>query len=137
VEETKLNEELITEELSYLDEEIEPEVEYCYIVEVIYNDCEDTFFTEEQCITLDEVSIREINAQTFQIFPNPVHGEVNITGSVVPTAVRIYNITGQLAYETTACSAHMNISVTTLPTGVYFIQIDSEHGSITQKLIFK
>jgi len=31
----------------------------------------------------------------------------------------------------------MTISVASMPTGIYFIKIDSDHGSTTQKLIFR
>ena len=127
----QINTELITE-LSLLDTNLEPETEYCYKVEVVYNDCEDTFFTEEKCMT--PVSVKELPADNiFRIFPNPVHNELNLSGSVAPTNIYIYNATGQLMYETNQCAANMNISVSTLPTGMYFVKIVSEYGSVNLK----
>jgi len=58
---------------------------------------------------------------------------VNITGEVAPTFIRIYNITGQLMYETNQCTNNMSISVETMPAGIYFIQIDS----VTTKVVFR
>jgi gingipain R len=133
----QINTEIVTE-LSYLDKDLDPETTYCYQVEVVYNDCEETLMSNEACLTVQPpISINEPAGQTFQIFPNPVHGTVNITGDIVPTNVRIYNITGQLMYETETCTKDMSISVLTMPAGIYFIKIDIDNGSITQKLIFK
>ncbi|MCL2042425.1 MAG: C25 family cysteine peptidase [Bacteroidales bacterium] len=135
----QLNDELLpAATLNFLDEGLEPETTYCYQVEVVYNDCEDPLTTDEQCVTIEPVvSVNEpFGDKTFQIFPNPAHGELNIAGNVVPTAVRIYNITGQLVYETTQCTAEMKITVASMPTGVYFIKIDSERGVVTRKVVF-
>ena len=134
----QINTEIITE-LSYLDEDLQPETEYCYQIEVVYNDCEEHIITGEKCITLDKiVSINEPSANNaFQIFPNPAHGILNITGNITPTAVHLYNITGQLVYETAQCTTSMKISVSSMPGGVYFIKIDSDNGSVTRKVIIK
>ncbi|MCL2511691.1 MAG: C25 family cysteine peptidase [Bacteroidales bacterium] len=134
--EEQINEEIVTE-LNFLDEDLEPEVEYCYTVGVVYADCEDPIMTEAECMTMERVSITEFAGNnTFQIFPNPAHDKLNIVGEIVPTCVRIYNITGQLMYENTQCTTNMNITISTMPTGVYFIKIDSEYGTITKKIIF-
>ncbi|MCL2512067.1 MAG: C25 family cysteine peptidase, partial [Bacteroidales bacterium] len=129
----RINTEIIpADELSFLDTDLEPETEYCYQVEVVYNDCEEPLASEEVCYTL--VSINEhTGTQSYQIFPNPVDGVVNITGEVAPTFIRIYNITGQLMYETTQCTNNMSISVETMPAGIYFIQIDG----VTTKVVFR
>jgi hypothetical protein len=63
------------------------------------------------------------------------HDKLNITGKVVPNSVRIYNLTGQLVYETTTCSTKMSISVATMPAGIYFIKIDSDTGNVTRKIV--
>jgi hypothetical protein len=93
--------------------------------------------TQELSIFIDGAGIVETPLANVSVYPNPAHGELNITGDVIPTAVRIYNITGQLMYETATCTAEMKISVSSMPTGVYFIKINSDKGSITQKIIIK
>jgi hypothetical protein len=93
--------------------------------------------TQELSILIDAVGIVETPLANISVYPNPAHDELNITGDVIPTTVRIYNITGQLMYETATCTAEMKISVSTMPTGVYFIEINSDKGSITRKIIIK
>jgi len=38
---------------------------------------------------------------------------------------------------TRQCATKMKISVAEMPEGVYFIKIDSEYGSVTEKIIFR
>ena len=126
---------LAATELSFIDTtNLETGINYCYQVEVVYNDCEAPLKSNEACHTL---SIHEI-AATFQIYPNPAHNEVTISGgNVTPTAVHLYNIFGQTLYETAQCTSNMRISVSTLPAGIYFIRIDTEQGNVTQKIVVK
>ena len=133
--ETPLNTTPFTE-LKYNDEDL-ANGEYLYQIAAVYNHCEESEWTEGVTVKIDVTAINDIPKTAYWIFPNPAHNELNIKGSVVPNSVRMYNITGQLVYETAACSTDMRISVATMPEGVYFIKIDSDNGSTTQKLIIK
>jgi hypothetical protein len=132
--ETKLNEELLTEK-EYRDENL-PVGTYHYQVNAVYEHCESEL-TESVTVVIDITNINNIRAATFRIFPNPVDNELNITGNIVPTIVRLYNITGQLVYETVQCTTNMKIAVSSMPSGIYFIKIDSYYGSITKKIIIE
>jgi hypothetical protein len=126
-------------ETTYTEMEYSEELEngtYVYQISAVYEHCESEL-TEGVSVKIDFTGVCEVSADSFQIFPNPVQGKLNITGSVTPNCIRIYNITGQLVYETTTCSTNMSISVSTMPTGIYFIKIDSANDSITRKLIFR
>jgi gingipain R len=130
----QINEDIIpADQITLLDEDLEPEAEYCYYVEVVYNDCEDTYLSDEECKTI--VSVKELSGQAFQIFPNPASSELNIVGNVVPIYVSIYSNMGQLMYENNQCTTNMKISVSSLSAGIYFIRIDSEEGSIMRKIV--
>jgi len=129
-----INEELIdAETLEYHDEGL-ASGEYTYQVGAVYEHCEALSETVVVVITL---GVCDLQKDAYRIFPNPTDNDVNIVGNIIPTSVRIYNITGQLMYETTTCSTNMRLSVTTMPAGIYFIKIDSSNGSTTQKLIVK
>jgi len=121
--------------LEYRDEKL-PNGEYLYQVTAVYEHCE-SVKGESVTVVIDYVGISEIQTNSYKIFPNPAHDAVNITGNVAPNVVRIYNITGQLTYQTTVCSTNMSITIATMPAGIYFIKIDSDNGSTTQKLIIK
>jgi len=129
---TQINTAVITA-MEYHDEDLENGT-YIYKVSAVYEECESPL-TEGVTVVINVTGICTIPADTFQIFPNPAHNELNITGKVVPTAVRLYNITGQMVYETTQCTTNMKISVTTIPAGVYFIKIDTEYGNVTRKIV--
>jgi hypothetical protein len=122
-------------ELKYNDEGLAVGT-YTYKVSAVYEHCDESL-PESVTVVIDYVGISDIQTNTYKIFPNPAHDAVNITGKVAPNVVRIYNITGQLTYQTTVCSTKMSITVATMPAGIYFIKIDSDNGSTTQKLIIK
>ena len=133
--EIQINEEPLTE-LEYRDEELENGT-YIYQVSAIYEHCEESELTAGVAVTIEVTAINDVQPNSFQVFPNPAHNELNITGKVAPTAVRLYNITGQLMYETDQCATKMKISVAEMPEGLYFIKIDSEYGSVTKKVVVK
>ncbi|MCL2042089.1 MAG: C25 family cysteine peptidase [Bacteroidales bacterium] len=130
----ELIEELLPDVFEYRDEELENGT-YIYQLSAVYEHCEESALTAGVAVTIEVTGISNVPTGTFQIFPNPAHNELNITGNVVPTAVRMYNITGQLVYETDQCATKMKISVAEMPEGVYFIKIDSEYGNITRKVV--
>ena len=131
--ETPLNETTITG-LEYRDEGLENGT-YLYQITAVYDDECESELTEEVSVIIDVTGISAVQTATFQIFPNPAHSKLNIIGNVVPTTVRLYNITGQLVYETDQCAVKMNISVSEIPIGVYFIRITTESGTVTKKIV--
>ena len=115
----------------YQDTELENGT-YVYQVVAVYGHCESDKSEE---LIIEYVKINELQTSSFKLFPNPTKNEINITGTVAPTYVGIYNITGQLMYETTNCSTNMKISVSSLSSGIYFVRIVSENGITTKKVV--
>jgi len=130
---TPINGILYTEQ-EYRDENLSNGT-YLYQVSAVYEHCEESKWTEGVSVKIDDTNINNLQTDSFQIFPNPAHNELNIKGNIVPTSVCIYNITGQLLYETTQCATHMSISVSFMPTGIYFVRINSEYGNVMKKVI--
>ena len=138
----KLNEDPI-EEKTYTDADLEVGT-YSYHVTAVYENCESDL-PEGVIAVIDVTGICDLQKDTYSIFPNPTQSEVNITGTIVPNNIRIYNITGQLVYETSNIASlgvastlrpfTLRLDVAQLPTGVYFIKIESNTGSTTRKLI--
>jgi PKD repeat protein len=98
---------------------------------------EDTKVKENYITVKPKTGITDISTDSFRIFPNPANDELNITGNIAPTAVRVYNITGQLMYETTQCTTAMKISVSSMSAGVYFVEIEADWGNVTRKIIIE
>jgi hypothetical protein len=131
--ETPLNEEPY-EGTEYTDENLEDDT-YIYKVSAVYAHCDESDLSDEVSVTINTVGISEFQTSLFHIFPNPAKNELNITGTVTPSYVSIYNLMGQTMYETNQGSINMKISVTHLSAGIYFIRIDSKEGSVTKKVV--
>ena len=130
-----LNTEIIpAETLSYLDE-IEPEIEVCYYVEVIYNDCVEPIKTDNKCIKI--LSVKDLPGESITVYPNPTSGELTITNYELRiTNVEIYDVYGRKVFEQKSnLTVLLSYNLTVFPAGVYFIKIDTEQGSVMKKLV--
>lgn len=54
------------------------------------------------------------------IFPNPVVSTLHLSCEQTPTAIQLFDLTGQLLYETQLNTLDLN----ELPTGIYLLQVD-------------
>jgi len=131
--EEQINAEIIpATELSFLDEDLEPENEYCYVVEVVYNDCEEPLKTEEECLIL--VSIIELPGQELSIFPNPTTGELRIeNGEFRINNVEVFDVYGRK--QNVENRIHNVLNISHLSAGVYFIKITTEAGNVIKKAV--
>ena len=85
------------------------------------------------------LSISEFNALSdVKIFPNPTKGQFNISigdnvsGSI---EVQIVSITGRLVQKVNIGNGVNNLDITGMSTGMYIINISTESGSASHKLI--
>lgn len=67
------------------------------------------------------------------MFPNPSSGIVEIASSTSIGKVSVYNTLGQSVYKTNSTTNNMQLDLTHLQAGIYFVQTDNS----TQKLILK
>lgn len=81
-------------------------------------------------------SNKEENAVS--IYPNPVHDYVTISrsGSKIKN-IRIINISGQIVFDQMVNDSSMQLDVSGLTPGVYFVWIHSNNEYSTEKLIVK
>ncbi|CAG5082506.1 T9SS type A sorting domain-containing protein [Parvicella tangerina] len=95
-------------------------------------------FCEENFTNVDETS-----SPHAQVFPNPVHDVASIDfdwPTTEPGNIKIVDLSGKLIttlYEDLIKKGANRISffVDHLPSGIYFIQVSSEHHSVTKKFI--
>jgi hypothetical protein len=118
--------------LSFLDEDLTPDTEYCYQVEVIYNDCEEPLKTEEKCLML--LSINDVvGAQEISIFPNPTTGEFTIeNGELRIENVEIFDVYGRKCHASRV-TCHENINISHLQAGIYFVKIFTNTDEVVVK----
>jgi hypothetical protein len=82
------------------------------------------------------VGILENGEQEYvAVYPNPASGYLNIKTNGTLTNVRIMNLIGQTVYSNTAQHSNSTINISDLESGVYFVQIETELGTSTQKIV--
>lgn len=103
--------------------------------------------TDQFVLNLDDVTVTNAtvntnpgvgiaeNNNTVSIFPNPATTVLNVNAEGYNT-VEIVNLLGQTVYTANATS-NMQINVSNLNNGVYFVRMNGANGTATQKFIKK
>jgi len=86
--------------------------------------------------TFTAVGIDE-NAINVAIYPNPVTDILNINSNSKVSSVRVLNYLGQTIDNIDVTGMEVTINTSTYDTGIYFIQIETEKGISTQKIIIE
>ena len=97
-----------------------------------YTDC---FYTQNNFTGSTQFSLHD----KILIYPNPVQDNLLIVNKNVKELklnVRLLDINGHIVYNEVAFGFHNKIDVSTIPSGLYFIQIITD-GSILNKKIIK
>ena len=110
-----------------------------YIVNLIAGKC-GIFNSTSQTINItSSVGVNElIEDQTLIIYPNPVKQLLTINEHLPDNLTyRIFNLTGQEIQAGIIYNSEKQISVSTLPDGLYFLQLFNSNKSIDQKKFIK
>ena len=94
--------------------------------------------SSNDCTTItitNNTSVSENGANSFSIFPNPATTVLNVNAEGFST-IEIVNLLGQTVY-TANTTSNMQINVSELNNGVYFVRMNGENGTATQKFIKK
>ncbi|WP_299334783.1 T9SS type A sorting domain-containing protein [uncultured Psychroserpens sp.] len=84
------------------------------------------------------LSVNEFEANTtVQVFPNPANDELHISSETVIDTADIYDVNGRLLQRINFVGNQLErtISIAHLAKGVYVIQLTSEQGELTKKVI--
>lgn len=99
----------------------------------------DGFYFDDLVInTLDStvLSVNDLESNSnFVVYPNPVFEKLNIATQLSQYTVAVYNLQGQRVIETSERSGNSEIDYTRLAPGVYLMQIQSEAGIETLKIV--
>lgn len=99
-----------------------------FAVIVYNNDCFDT----SDCYELQTVTTQSSKVAGLGIYPNPVHGKIYLTGGQQAKHAEVWDLDG----KKTVLEIDDNVVlVKSLTAGVYIIKIDTDSGSLVQKLI--
>jgi carboxypeptidase T len=97
----------------------------------------DGFYFDDFKVNLLENSVLLSNStatlSSFRVYPNPTNNVLNINTNKEDYSIRIFNLVGQLVFESTGNSGFQNLEISTLNTGMYLIELKSKDFTETQK----
>ncbi|MHC1775429.1 MAG: choice-of-anchor J domain-containing protein [Lentimicrobium sp.] len=73
-------------------------------------------------------------AESLKVYPNPATDVLNIQAGAEISKARLFNISGQMVYESNGNSNEMRISTSEMPVGLYMLNITTKQGTITRKV---
>ena len=141
------NSEFLTEveENEYLDSEIEVGVEYCYTVTAVCPGNLESEPSNEVCETI--VSINELENDV-KIYPNPTNSILHVETRLIASVqnIEILDMMGRMVETRLIASVQdgttslgvtstLRLDISHLPTGIYFIRIQTENGTIMRKIV--
>jgi hypothetical protein len=81
--------------------------------------------------------VEALHATPLQVYPNPTTGKLTINNEQLTIEyIKVFDVYGRnMLSHTKYHPPHTVIDISSLPAGVYFLRVDTEEGSIMQKVI--
>ena len=71
----------------------------------------------------------------FTYYPNPSNGIVNISSKTPISALKVFNIQGQLLYSNAVDSTDAKVNISQFASGTYFFKVDFEGKEVNFKIL--
>ncbi|HOT13568.1 MAG TPA: Ig-like domain-containing protein [Bacteroidales bacterium] len=84
-----------------------------------------------------QTSINNASIASLSVYPNPVVDVLNIRSNETISTVAIYSMSGQLNRIASVNGNSVELNLSGLKNGVYFVKIQTANGSTTQKVVKK
>jgi hypothetical protein len=101
-------------------------------------DCTDFFMMKLDDVTGPSFTVGMENANkednTVSVYPNPANNVLNVRSANRVIGVRVFNILGQTVISTNPSATHAVIDLSTIDTGMYFVEVETVMGTKTQKV---
>jgi hypothetical protein len=75
------------------------------------------------------------NELIISLFPNPTTGNFTLSSEIAKGEIIIYNVQGERIYFSSINSTKSEIDLSKQPNGIYFLQLKTEWGVATKKLV--
>jgi hypothetical protein len=121
------------------DDPLTYENEGTYTITWTYEDSQGNITTQEQTVVVQAPDgINELEKAGINIYPNPVESKMNIqsTGEQVKRVV-VTDLSGRVCLRKKADSQSEVLNLSTLNSGIYLIQLETEKGKYTAKIVKK
>jgi len=92
--------------------------------------CSDT----SSCVLIDYIGIEETASVNISVFPNPTHNEVTVVMSASAATIEVVDAQGKLLQVTQVISGG-KVDLSAYETGVYFLRIKTENGSVLERIV--
>lgn len=88
-------------------------------------------------VEAETLSINNALAGSFSVYPNPVKDMLNISNSIGAeiNSVTVSDINGRTVKQVAVNGVESQINIADLNAGVYFVNINSNQGSLTKKIV--
>ncbi len=112
----------------------------CFYVTAPNGDIDKVLLNNEFCSTFSVavtgITEHSSGANALQVFPNPLEATLNLTSSEEMVSLRVSDVLGR-TYLSVAAKQERNLSVSTetWPAGVYLIEVKTEKGMVTKKVL--
>jgi uncharacterized repeat protein (TIGR03803 family) len=105
-----------------------------YAVKVTLGSCPDT----SSCVAVTLVDVNDkSHTNSFVYYPNPSTGVFSIATSEKEYELNICNFLGEKILSRNIQSEKIEINLSNQPDGVYFLQLRTEQGTVTKKLVIQ
>lgn len=81
------------------------------------------------------VSVGEINAATFDIYPNPTQNNLRITANSPVERVEVYNLIGERVADIQPMAKNTNIDLATQSQGIYLVKVTINGQTSVRKVV--
>jgi hypothetical protein len=95
--------------------------------------------TTTRMLTVNLISTEGLGelSGNFVMYPNPVSDKLVVETTETIDHLEIYNLLGALVYSDTDCAKKVEISVSDLPSGMYFVRLKTNNNTETLKFVKK
>ena len=78
----------------------------------------------------------DISSKHFEVFPNPNNGNFSInTTGIKSSIIQIFNGLGNMIYNHVSQNQNLNIDISNVPNGIYFVKLISGNSIFYNKII--
>lgn len=104
-----------------------------YAVIITEGACTDT----SACVEVSTVGLSSNDlSKNISLYPNPISNEmhINVSGEAI-RSIEVFNTTGQSVFSKTLDVANITVSTSNWESGVYFVNITTQSGNTTLKVV--
>lgn len=80
------------------------------------------------------VGVEDLMA-TLNIYPNPATDYITVENANEFNTLKVVNVAGQVVYTTSNLTSNTQVEVSSFQSGVYFIVLEGENGTVSQKFV--